>query len=44
MLMRLIADLGIVSGIRKLRDDLRHAARPYVEHGMRVQELEYQPD
>jgi hypothetical protein len=43
-LMRLIADFGIVSGIRKLRDDLRHATRPYVEHGIRIQELEYQPE
>lgn len=41
---RLIANREIVSGTQEIRDGLRHAARPYVEQGIRVQELEYQPE
>jgi len=34
----------VVSGTVQLRDELRALVRPHLDHGVRLQELEFQPE
>ena len=34
----------VVSAIGHLRDELRALVRPHLDHGVRLQELEFQPE